>query len=125
MQCRRRPPVADWGQAISHTSSGRTAMTQPLWNSRRFLVALGKAAALAVVAASALYVAARPDSRAADKSDPPKAAAGPLDYLPADAAVGISVRVADLWGCPLAKAGRNALGKDLVDDLDKIRKQFG
>ncbi len=59
------------------------------------LPTFGKTALFAAAAAGALWLAARPDGYAADKSDPPKAEAAPLDFVPADAVAVLSVRVAD------------------------------
>jgi hypothetical protein len=54
-----------------------------------------RAAVFAAVSAAVLYLAALPDGRTADKSDPQNAAAGALDYVPADAVAVLSVRIAD------------------------------
>jgi hypothetical protein len=76
------------------------------------------AAALAVVAVGALYLVAPPAAHAA------KAAASPLDFVPSDAAVFVTVQVGDLWAHPAVKAWRAKAGKELPEPLD-IRKHFG
>ncbi len=68
---------------------------------------------------------ARPAGCAADKDDAPAKAASALDFVPADAAAVLSVRVADLWKHPAAKALREISGDELSAALKQARKQLG
>jgi hypothetical protein len=94
-----------------------------MMQARRPFRALGPAALVAALAA-AVYLAARPDAVAADKEPAAKAAAGALDYMPADAVAVISTRVADLWNHPAFKAALEKKGKDL-DPVQQFTKSFG
>ncbi len=84
------------------------------------------ATASIAVAAGALLLAARPAGYAADKDDPPvKAAASTPDFVPADAAAVLSVRVADLWKHPAGKALRDKLTEGMPDALKAVRGHLG
>ena len=92
---------------------------------RKPLRALCHAALFAAAAVGALCLAARPDGYAADKSDQaPKAAAAPLDFVPADAVAVVSIRVGDIWNHPAVKAVVEKQGKDLAP-LKEFSRSFG
>src|SRR5438270_966309 len=78
----------------------------------------GRTLLLAAVAC-ALCLAARPTASAAP------APTFDLDFVPADAVLVVSVKVAAVWTNPVVKAAREKLGDDLPLPLREAEKQYG
>ena len=89
---------------------------------RRNGKALGWAALLAAVAASALWLAGRP---AGAGDAPPKGTAGELDAVPADGVAVVSIRFADVWDNPVFKSARERLAKLDRPFEDDFTKEVG
>jgi hypothetical protein len=87
-------------------------------NRRRWAL---QAAAFAVLAAGALWLA----GRAASADAPPKGDAAGLDLVPADGAAVVSVRLSDLWNNASFKSTRDTLLKQAPDVSEGVVKSAG
>ncbi|HBI45898.1 MAG TPA: hypothetical protein DDY78_24040 [Planctomycetales bacterium] len=104
-------PAGRVGPGVRLTSLERTTMKRLLRIASRCLPA----------AAVVLFLTALPNGYAADKSaPPPKAAATPLDFVPSDAVVFVTVRIADLSKHPLVQTWRE-IGMKVPAPLQDFR----